>query len=83
MKKSPTKKPAKKTTKSVARKVVVGEDEFCPTCMEWRPYDERGRCKVCGHVIKKISGEGRKITDEYDLKDFADDHEEQQDTSEF
>jgi len=83
MKKSLPKKPVKKTTKPVARKVVVGEDEFCPTCMEWRPYDERGRCKVCGHIIKKIAGEGRKITDEYDLKDFANDHEEQQDTSEF
>ena len=83
MKKSLPKKPVKKTTKPVARKVVVGEDEFCPTCMEWRSYDERGRCMVCGHVIKKMSGEGRKITDEYDLKDFANDHEEQQDTNEF
>lgn len=30
-----------------------------------------------------MGGEGRKITDEYDLKDFANDHEEQQDSSEF
>jgi hypothetical protein len=83
MKKSSPKKMVTKTTKPVARKVVVGEDEFCPTCMEWRSYDERGRCKVCGHIIKKIAGEGKKITDEYDLKDFADDHEEQPDSSEF
>jgi hypothetical protein len=83
MKKGPSKKPKKKTSTSAAQKVVVGEDEFCPTCMEWRSYDDHGRCMVCGHIIKKIGGEGRKITDEYDLKDFANDHEEQQDTSEF
>ncbi len=68
--------------KVVVRKVVVGEDEFCPTCMEWRSYDDHGCCMVCGHIIKKI-GERRKITDEYDLKDFANDHEEQQDSNEF
>jgi hypothetical protein len=83
MKKSSPKKPVKRNAKPTARKVIVGEDEFCPICMEWRSYDEHGRCIVCGHVIKKMGGEGRKITDEYDLKDFADDHEEQQDSNEF
>jgi len=83
MKKSPPKKKRVKTTKPSARKVVVGEDEFCPTCMEWRSYDEHGRCIVCRHIIKKLAGEGRKITDEYDLKDFVDDHEEQTDSNEF
>jgi len=83
MKKSSPKRPVKKAAKPVARKMTVGEDEFCPTCMEWRPYNGHGRCTVCGRVIKKIGGEGRKITDEYDLKDFANDHDEQQDSSEF
>jgi hypothetical protein len=64
-------------------KVTVGEDEFCPTCMEWRAYDEiTGKCKVCGRIIKRI-GDARKITDEYDLKDFGNDHDELQETEEF
>jgi hypothetical protein len=83
MVKKTRKNPEKKASIPVQKKVTVGEDEFCPTCMEWRSYDEHGRCVVCGHVIKKMSGERKKITDEFDLKDFADDHEEQQDTNEF
>ena len=77
-------KPKKKDrTKTTVQKVMVGEDEFCPKCMEWRPFDEiTGKCKVCGCIIKKI-GEPRKITDEYDLKDFSNDHDEPQETSEF
>jgi hypothetical protein len=51
--------------------------------MEWRAYDEMtGKCKVCGCIIKKI-GETRKITDEYDLKDFSNEHDEPQETGEF
>jgi len=62
---------------------MVGEDEFCPTCMEWRSFDElTGKCKVCGRIIKK-TGEKRKITDEYDLKDFSNEHDEPQETGEF
>ncbi len=34
-------------------KVTVGNDEFCPHCMEWREYDDTGRCKVCKKLIKK------------------------------
>lgn len=65
------------------QKVLVGEDEFCPTCMEWRPFDEiTGKCKVCGRIIKKI-GETRKITDEFDLKDFSNEHDEPAETGEF
>jgi len=75
-------KTKKKNTLSV-EKVMVGKDEFCPTCMEWRPYDETtGKCKVCRRIIKKI-GETRKITDEYDLKDFSNEHDEPQETGEF
>ena len=35
----------------------IGEDDFCSTCMEWREYDEEGRCKVCGKIIKKMISE--------------------------
>jgi len=72
----------KKNMNTTVQKVIVGEDEFCPTCMEWRAFDEiSGKCKVCGRIIKKI-GDTRKITDEYDLKDFTIEHDEQQDTGE-
>ena len=33
--------------------VEVGKDEFCSNCMEWREYDEEGKCKVCGKIIFK------------------------------
>ena len=83
MKKRSQKKKVKKAAKPPAPKVVVGEDEFCPKCMEWRSYDENGRCVVCRCVIKKMGGEGKKITDEYDLKDFANEHDEPQESGEF
>jgi hypothetical protein len=42
--------------------VKIGKDEFCVYCMEWREYDEEGRCKVCKHLIyrgnKKSEKEG-------------------------
>ncbi|HIG99786.1 MAG TPA: hypothetical protein HA258_04305 [Thermoplasmata archaeon] len=80
--KSSSSKQTKKNDPSV-QKVMVGEDEFCPTCMEWRSFDElTGKCKVCGRIIKK-TGEKRKITDEYDLKDFSNEHDEPQETGEF
>jgi len=73
----------KKKTQPKVQKVMVGEDEFCPTCMEWRPFDElTGKCLVCGRIIKK-SSERRKITDEFDLKDFSNEHDEPQETGEF
>jgi hypothetical protein len=76
------KKTVNKLTKTSLQKVTVGEDEFCPTCMEWRQFDEMtGKCKVCGRLIKK-GGSRRPVTDEYDLKDFTIEHDEQQDTSE-
>jgi hypothetical protein len=80
--KSSSSKQTKKNDPSV-QKVMVGEDEFCPTCMEWRSFDElTGKCKVCGRIIKK-TGEKRKIIDEYDLKDFSNEHDEPQETGEF
>jgi hypothetical protein len=81
-KKKTMKKPVKKPQVKTLRKVTVGEDEFCPTCMEWRPFDElTGKCTVCGRIIKKPK-DSRKITDEYDLKDFTIEHDEQPDTGE-
>lgn len=82
LKKKMVKKLRKKTQVKSLKKVTVGEDEFCPTCMEWRPYDEfTGKCTVCGRIIKKPK-DSRKITDEYDLKDFTIEHDEQPDTGE-
>jgi hypothetical protein len=76
------KKIIKKSDNKPVRKMTVGEDEFCSTCMEWRAFDElTGKCCVCGHIIKKIN-RMRTVTDEYDLKDFTIEHDEQQDTNE-
>jgi len=44
---------AKKTKKKEHVKITVGNDEFCFKCMEWREYDDNGKCKVCGKLIKK------------------------------
>ncbi|VVB60414.1 Uncharacterised protein [uncultured archaeon] len=86
VKKRPLKSSKKIMMKNIhptVQKVIVGEDEFCPTCMEWRAYDDvTGKCKVCGHQIKKASVRSRIITEEYDLKDFTFEHDEQQDTEE-
>jgi len=77
------KKQSKVASRKGKSKVTVGEDEFCPTCMEWRAFDETtGKCKVCGHQIKK-GGSRSRINDEYDLKDFANEHDEQQDSGEY
>jgi predicted amidophosphoribosyltransferase len=78
-----TNKRAKKDIHTTVKKVIVGEDEFCPTCMEWRAYDEAsGKCTVCGRQIKKAGARSRTIADEYDLKDFTIEHDEQQDMGE-
>jgi uncharacterized paraquat-inducible protein A len=43
-------------------KFKTGCDEFCLHCMQWREYDEIGRCKICKHIIyrenKKSEKEG-------------------------
>ena len=78
-----SKKIVKENIHPTVQKVMVGEDEFCPTCMEWRAYDDAtGKCMVCGRQIKKASARSRTITEEYDLKDFTIDHDEQQETEE-
>lgn len=38
----------------------IGRDEFCLQCMEWREYDENGRCKVCKHIICKDNKKQKK-----------------------
>jgi len=69
---------------TMMKKIIVGEDEFCPTCMEWRAYDDAtGKCIVCGRLIKKSSARSHTITDEYDLKDFTSEHDDQQDIAEY
>jgi len=78
-----TKKRVKKDSHTTVQTVIVGQDEFCPTCMEWRAYNEEtGKCIVCGRKIKKAGARSRTITEEYDLKDFTIEHDEQQDTEE-
>ena len=68
----------KTTMKPTEQKVKVGEDEFCPTCMEWRAFDEAtGKCVVCGRHIRKAGRRSPTITEEYDLKDFTIEHDEQ------
>ncbi|MFX0125645.1 MAG: hypothetical protein ACFFAE_18625 [Candidatus Hodarchaeota archaeon] len=33
----------------------IGNDEFCSNCMEWREFDEDGKCKVCGkYIVKQV-----------------------------
>ena len=41
-------------------KLKIGNDEFCVHCMEWREYDEKGRCKICNHIIHKEDKESEK-----------------------
>jgi len=78
------KKKVKKNIQPISQKVKVDEDEFCPTCMEWRAYnDATGKCIICGSQIKKTRARFRTITEEYDLKDFTIEHDEQQDTEEY
>lgn len=38
----------------------IGKDEFCLYCMEWREYNEEGKCKVCKHVIIKDNKKQKK-----------------------
>ena len=42
-------------------KLNVGSDEFCLHCMEWREYDEEGRCKICKHIIHKENKKSEKV----------------------
>jgi len=77
MVKSQKKKPKDKTSK-----IVVGTDEFCSKCMEWQEYDENGKCKVCGKLIKKTKTlTETKDYDNYKLDDISDISEIEEDNS--
>lgn len=74
-KKIPVKAAAKKVS---VRKVSVGSDEFCFNCMDWREYDEEGKCKVCRKQIKKKQAPSQKINyDEYRIEGVADEIDEE------
>lgn len=38
----------------------IGSDEFCLHCMEWREYDEEGRCKICKNIIHRENKKSEK-----------------------
>jgi hypothetical protein len=41
--------------------------------MEWREYDEEGKCKICGRVIKDSFTPSKKISyDDYGIDDVFD-----------
>ena len=51
--------------------VDIGEDEFCTKCMEWRKYDEGGKCVVCGKfILSKPSKDKSDSYAEYDRETF-------------
>ena len=51
--------------------VEVGKDEFCSNCMEWREYDEEGKCRVCGKIIFKKNPKGTEYSyAEYEREDI-------------
>jgi len=64
--------------KKKASKIAVGADEFCPKCMEWREFDDEGRCRVCGKAIRKGSKNETSVSEEYDLTDFSSESGEEQ-----
>jgi hypothetical protein len=73
-----TKKQKKTPVKAAARKVAVGNDEFCFNCMDWREYDDEGKCKVCRKQIKKKQAPSQKINyDEYRIEGVADEIDEE------
>ena len=73
-------KPQQEKTKKETTKITVGTDEFCSNCMEWREYNNDGKCKVCGKLIKKTIQHTRKINyDEYEIDNVFDASENEED----
>ena len=65
-------------------KIQIGKDEFCIDCAEWREYDENGRCKVCGKIIKKIvNNEPKNGYERYKTESPSFECEEEADSSEY
>jgi hypothetical protein len=61
-------------------KVKVGHDEFCPHCMDWKEYDEEGRCKKCKKLIKKNLQKNK--YEEYKIEDSTVEPDEETSPSE-
>ncbi|MEM0467496.1 MAG: hypothetical protein QXL17_05890 [Candidatus Thermoplasmatota archaeon] len=61
-------------------KVTVGNDEFCPNCMDWKEYDDEGRCKVCKKLIKKKQQTNK--YEEYKIEDSTFESDEESNSSE-
>ena len=67
-----------KSMQKKGSKITVGLDDFCSNCMEWREYDEEGRCKKCGKLIKKkLSSPGKDSYSEYESEDPSYEMDEQ------
>ena len=62
-------KSSQKKSSQEGKKVTVGIDEFCNICMEWREYDEDGKCKTCGKLIQRKIQESKKRYNEYEIED--------------
>jgi len=58
-------------------KVKPGKDEFCLICMEWREFDDNGKCKVCKSIIKKDKQQHITEIDSenYSIDDFSSENE--------
>jgi len=58
----------------MSMKVKLGKDEFCLTCMEWREFDDNGKCKVCSSIIKKKDNQQQSTKidlEKYSIDDFS------------
>ena len=59
--------------------IKIGNDDFCSNCMDWREYDENGRCKLCGKIIfkHKVKDTNKSYAEyERETTDFEDSEEE-------
>ncbi|UCD13069.1 MAG: hypothetical protein JSW60_05775 [Thermoplasmatales archaeon] len=71
-----------KKNKERTTKITVGSDEFCSNCMEWREYDEEGKCKICEKLIKTTTRRARRTDyDEYGIDSVFDEGENEIDDS--
>jgi len=74
-------KPQQNKAKGKTTRIAVGADEFCSNCMEWREYNEEGKCKVCGKFIKTTKHRDQKDYNEYGIDGVYDGSENEADTS--
>lgn len=66
--------------RKIDMKIKPGKDEFCMHCMEWREYDNEGRCIACHNKIVKLNTSNQKGYNEVKTEDsfyeYDDDIEE-------